>query len=227
MTNKHISPTVDSSSYACPITVDCAIFGFQENTLKVLLVKRSIAPFKDSWLLPGGILFKDQTLEETINTLLFELTGISGIRQQQVKIYSDINRHLTKRVVTVCYYALVKPEEYTIIAKHHFSDIQWFSIDEVLPKLAFDHSTLFKDALNRLKRNLKRRLVFGDLLSEEFTLKELQDLYENILKIQLDRRNFRKKIMQMDLLEPTGNKKKGVRGGPELYKLKVLDPNTD
>ena len=220
MVIKHINPTVSSSSYKCSITVDCAIFGFQDNSLKVLLVKRSIAPFKNRWLLPGGILFEDQTLEESVNVLLNELTGISGIKQEQVKIYSDLKRHPTKRVVTVCFYALVKPEEYTVIAKHHISKVLWFPINETMPKLAFDHNILFKDALKKLKSNLKNRLVFGDLLSEEFTLKELQDLYENILDVQLDRRNFRKKIIQMELIEATGNIKIGVRGGPELYKLK-------
>jgi 8-oxo-dGTP diphosphatase len=220
VTGKLITPTVVSDSYEVSITVDCAVFGFHEGVLKVLLVKRSIAPYKDHWLLPGGVMEENQTLEATVDQVLFHLTGMSDIHQEQVKIYSRVDRHPAKRVVTVCFYALVKPENHPVIAKNHISEVAWFPINAPLPSLAFDHATLFADAHETLKRNLKRRLLFGELLADAFTLKELQDLYESILNEQLDRRNFRKKMMQLDLLEATGEKKIGVRGGPELYRIK-------
>lgn len=211
--------TVSPSSYECTITVDCAIFGFQENVLKVLLVKRSIEPFKDNWLLPGGIMSEGLTLEESVNQVLFGLTGINGVHQEQVKCYSSVNRHPVKRVVTLCFYALIKPENHPIIAKNYVSEVKWFPINTI-PKLAFDHDQLVMDALATLKENLKQNLIFGELLPEKFTLKELQDLHEGIMEEAVDRRNFRKRILQMNMLEATGEIKKGVKGGPELYRIK-------
>ncbi len=218
MSNKFTS-TVSSSSYECTITADCAIFGFQDNVLKLLLVKRSIEPYKNYWMLPGGIMSEGLTLEESVNEVLFGLTGINNVHQEQVKCYSSVNRHPVKRVVTLCFYALVKPENHPIIAKNYVSQARWFPLNTI-PQLGFDHEQLVKDALTTLKENLKENLVFGELLPEKFTLKELQDLHEDILKEHLDRRNFRKRILQTDLLEATNEIKKGVKGGPELYRLK-------
>lgn len=160
-----------------------------------------------------------RTLEESVNDVLFSLTGIHGIHQEQVKCYSKVDRHPIKRVMTVCFYALIKPENHPVIAKNYVSDVQWFSINEI-PKLGFDHEELVEDSLKKLRNNLRENIIFGELLPERFTLKELQDLNESILGEPLDRRNFRKKILQMDLLQPTNQKKAGVRGGPELYTIK-------
>lgn len=210
---------VDTSSYQCTITVDCAIYGFQDDELKLLLTKRSVEPYKDMWLLPGGIMNEGQSLEEAVNFVLFNLTGIDHVHQEQVKCYSRIDRHPVKRVVTVSFYALIKPENHPVIPKNYISEVKWFSVKEI-PSLAFDHNLLAGDALDMLKRNLQEKLLFGELLPEKFTLKELQGLYESILGEKLDRRNFRKKILQGGLLQNVGEKKAGVRGGPELYKLK-------
>lgn len=218
---KPINTAVDADSYECTITVDCAVFGFQEGILKLLLVQRSIDPYKDDWLLPGGIMERGQSLEEAANHVLFNLTDIHDVHHEQVKVYSIVDRHPVKRVVTVCFYALVKPENHPVIAKKNVSDVKWFPVDNI-PALAFDHDQLARDALTQLRLNLEKRLLFGELLPEMFTLKELQDLYESILDQKLDRRNFRKKILQMELLINTGQKKKGFKGGPELYKIKHL-----
>lgn len=213
-----INATVSQNAYETTITTDCAVFGFQDNEVKLLLVKRSIEPFKDFWMLPGGAMGKGQTFEESVDNVLYELTGIQNIHQNQVKIYSKVDRHPVKRVVTVCFYALVKPENHPVIAKNHVSDVVWHSIKN-LPNLGFDHATLVKDAWNALRANMEQNLTFGELLPDKFTFKELQDLFESILGETLDRRNFRKKILQMNLLEPTNEKKLGVKGGPELYKV--------
>lgn len=220
MAKEKIIQIISQSSYECSVTVDCAIFGFQEHELKLLLAKRLIDPFKDYWLLPGGVMEEGQTLEEAVDNVLFNLIGITNIHSQQIKVYSNVKRHPIKRVVTVSFYALVKPENHPVIPKSHISEIEWFPINEPLPELAFDHNILVADALKTLKENLRKKLLFGELLPKYFTLKELQDLYESILDENLDRRNFRKKILQMDLLLNTGKKKQGARGGPELYKLK-------
>ncbi|MBR06775.1 MAG: NUDIX hydrolase [Rickettsiales bacterium] len=211
--------TVKPTSYECTITVDCAIFGFQDNELKILLVKRSVEPFKDFWMLPGGMMTEGMTMEESVSNVLNGLTGISNVHIEQVKCYSDVDRHPVKRVVTVCFYALVKPENHPVIAKNYVSDVVWHSVNEI-PILGFDHNSLAVDALAKLRQNLKENLIFGELLPEKFTLKELQDLYESILDESLDRRNFRKKILQTDLLLATNEKKAGVKGGPELYSIK-------
>ena len=211
--------TVSPSSYECTITVDCSVFGFQDNELKLLLVKRSVDPFNGFWMLPGGTMGGEETLEEAVSKVLFNLTGIHDIHHEEVKSYSAVGRHPVKRVVTVCFYALVKPENHPVIAKNYVSDVQWFALSE-LPKLGFDHESLVKDAWAKLKYNLKQNLVFGELLPEKFTLKEMQDLYESILGETLDRRNFRKKMIQMELLVSTKEKKVGIKGGPELYMIR-------
>lgn len=162
---------------------------------------------------------EEMSLELAANHVLFSLTDIHDVHHEQVKAYSRVDRHPVKRVVTVCFYALVKPENHPVIAKKHASDVRWFPVDE-LPALAFDHDELAKDALAQLRQNLESRLQFGELLPEKFTLKELQALYESILDQKLDRRNFRKRILQTGFIINTGKKKKGYKGGPELYQLK-------
>ncbi|XOV94629.1 MAG: NUDIX domain-containing protein [Bacteroidota bacterium] len=214
-----ISTLVHETSFECTITVDGAVFGFQQGQLKVLLVKRAIEPFKDYWMLPGGIMKADHSVEEAMNDVLFHLTGINNIHTEQVKVYSKINRHPVKRVVTVTFYALVKPENHPVIAKNYISDVKWFTMEEV-PDLGFDHNQILEDALMQLRHNLRDHLLVGELLPKKFTLKELQDLYESILGESLDRRNFRKKMMQLDLIQSTGEKKIGIKGGPELFTMK-------
>ncbi|MFY0606821.1 MAG: NUDIX hydrolase [Cyclobacteriaceae bacterium] len=188
--------------------------------MKVLLVKRSIEPFKNYWMLPGGIMSEGQTLEEAVDDVLFNLTSIEGIHKDQVRIYSEVNRHPMKRVVTVCYYALIKPENHPVIARSYVSDVAWFSLKELPDELGFDHARQIQDAWNQLQNNIQNNLFFGELLPEKFTMTELQDLFESIRGETLDRRNFRKKMLQMDMLESTNEKKVGVKGGPELYRIK-------
>lgn len=214
-----LDTAVSLDSYECTIAVECCVFGFQDNELKILLVKRSIEPFKDHWMLPGGAMGEGKTLSESVNDVLANLTGIKKISLAQVASYSDVNRHPVKRVVSVSFYALVKPENYPVIPKNYISDIKWYGLSE-LPSLGFDHDQLLEDALDKLRDNLREHLVFGELLTDKFTLTELQELYESILGEKLDRRNFRKKILQMNILEPTNTKKSGVKGGPILYRRK-------
>lgn len=216
---ERINSPVNPGSYECSITVDCAVFGFQDNALKLLLVKRSIEPFKDCWMLPGGVMGETQTVEDAMNNVLFNLTGLKNIHQEQVKCYSAVDRHPIKRVITMSFYALIKPENHPVIAKNYISDVEWFSMKN-LPSLGFDHDKIMTDALLALRQNLDREVLFGELLPKKFTLKELQDLYESILDEKLDRRNFRKKMLQTGLLKPANEKKAGAKGGPELYSIK-------
>jgi len=214
-----LDTAVSLDSYECTIAVECCVFGFQDNALKILLVKRSIDPYKDHWVLPGGAMNEGETLAQSVQQVLHNLTGMRKISLEQVACYSHVERHPVKRVVSVSFYALVKPENYPVIPKNYISDIQWYEIDKV-PELGFDHELLLQDSLAKLRENLRQNLVFGELLPDLFTLTELQDLYEHILGEQLDRRNFRKKILQMDVLTATNEKKVGVKGGPTLFKKK-------
>ena len=213
-----MSDSVSNDAYECTVTVDCAVFGFQDDILKLLVIKRSMEPFKNKWLLPGGVVQADQSLEQAVDHVLFNLTGIDNIHHEQVKSYSTVDRHPVKRVITTCFYALVKPENHPVIAKKYVSDVEWVPIDN-LPLLAIDHHQLALDAHEKLRSNLENRLLFKELLPEKFTLKEVQDLYESVLNQKLDRRNFRKRILQIEALENTGEIKKGHKGGPQLYKL--------
>ncbi|CAN0106997.1 unnamed protein product [Chrysoparadoxa australica] len=161
----------------------------------------------------------NQSAEEAMSDILFQLTGLDNIHHEQVRVYSKIDRHPVKRVVTVTFYALIKPENHPVIAKNYISDVQWFTLSQV-PRLGFDHNQIVEDALIQLRHNLRDHLILGELLPKKFTLKELQELFESILGENLDRRNFRKKMLQLDLIIPTGEKKIGVKGGPELFTMK-------
>lgn len=216
--NEITNVSVSKNAYECTVTVDCAVFGFQEGILKLLLVQRLRNPFKGHWILPGGIIKEGQTAEEAVDNVLFNLTGIEQVSHEQVRTYSNVNRHPVKRVITICYYGLIKPENHPIIKKKHVNGVEWFGLD-ALPALGFDHEILKEQALQKLKSNVQERLILGELLPQKFTITELQKLYEAILNEKLDRRNFRKKMLQRNLIKCSGEKKTGVKGGPDLYFL--------
>ncbi|KQC29541.1 NUDIX hydrolase [Flagellimonas eckloniae] len=211
---------VRPDSFECSVTADIAVFGYLDNKLKILLTKRSVGGYTNHWMLPGGAMEKEETLEGCANKVLFSLTGFREIHFEQVKVYTSPDRHPLKRVITVSYYALVQPENHPLTLKSNVEEISWFDIDNIPEKMGFDHRQIIHDAHNFLKNNLKDRLIVGKLLPEKFTLPELQNLYENILGLQLDKRNFRKRIFQMDILLNTGEKKSGIKGGPFLYRYK-------
>ncbi len=214
ITNIQVTP----ATYECTVTVDCAVFGFQDGVLKLLLVQKATEPFKGYWLLPGGFINEDQTAEEAVNFVLHNLTGIQGVHQEQVQCYTALGRHPVKRVVTISYYGLIKPENHPIIESKHVGGIRWFRMDE-LPEMGFDHKKISLDALAKLKFNVRERLTLGELLPSKFTMTELQDLYEALMDQKLDRRNFRKKMLQTGLLKKSGTKKTGVQGGPDLFEF--------
>lgn len=214
ITNVHVT----KNTYECSVTVDCAVFGFQDGVLKLLLVQKATDPFKGYWLLPGGFIKKGQTAEEAVNYVLFTLTGIQGVHQEQVQCYTETDRHPVKRVITISHYGLIKPENHPIIEDKYAGEIRWFRLDE-LPEMGFDHERITVDALAKLKSNVKERLTLGELLPVKFTMTELQYLYEALLDQKLDRRNFRKKMLQTGLLKKSGKKKTGVQGGPDLFEF--------
>lgn len=215
--NKPQDFQVQLDSFECSITTDIAVFGYVDNRLKLLLTKRSVSEFRDHWLLPGGVLEAEETLQDCANKVLFALTGVKDIHFEQVKVYGAVDRHPVKRVITVSFYALVRPENHRLSPRLPVEQIAWFDLEELPVNLGFDHAQIIGDAHLFLKNNLKDRLIMGELLPKTFTLTQLQTLYEDILGLKLDKRNFRKRIFQMDILNKTGKVKSGVRGGPMLY----------
>ena len=209
---------VKVDSFECSITVDIAVFGYVENRLKLLLTKRTVGGFMDHWLLPGGVMEAEENLQDCAHKVLFALTGVRDIHFEQVRVYAALDRHPVKRVITVSFYALVRPENHSLALRENVEQIDWFDIDGIPENLGFDHAQIIRDAHQFLKNNLKDRLIVGELLPETFTMTELQTLYEDILGIKLDKRNFRKRIFQMELLKKTGKVKVGVKGGPMLYR---------
>ncbi|WP_168797494.1 NUDIX hydrolase [Neolewinella litorea] len=212
--NIRVTPQTSAAAH----TADCAVFGFSKGELRVLLVQRAVEPFSGYWVLPGGAMGDEERLEETARRVLLELVGVRDLYLQQVATYSDPVRHPVRRVVTTSYYALVKPENHTPIARGYLSEAAWHKLTEV-PELGFDHNRLLQDAHHRLIQHLRDRPLAFDLLPERFTLTEAQKLYEGILGESLDRRNFRRKILAYDFLIETSEKRAGVKGGPILYRL--------
>jgi 8-oxo-dGTP diphosphatase len=182
------------------LTVDCVVFGLDEqDTLKVMLIQRNLPPFQGQWALPGGFVRVDETIEGAALRELHEETGIEKVFLEQLYTFGEVERDPRERVVTVAYYALVNLSEHRIEATTDASDAAWFPVTD-LPPLAFDHDKIFATALARLKGKVRYEPIGFELLPKKFTLSQLQKLYETILGKLLDKRNFRKKILKMDLL---------------------------
>lgn len=181
------------------LTVDCVIFGLDEGDLKVLLIQRGQAPFEGQWALPGGFVRLDETLDEAARRELQEETGVNNVFLEQLYTYSAVDRDPRERVVTAAYFALVKLCDHRIKATTDARNAAWFTVHDA-PKLAFDHAKILEQAQERLKSKVRYQPVGFELLPEKFTLTQLQRLYETILERELDKRNFRKKILGMDLL---------------------------
>lgn len=202
-----------------PLSVDCVIFGFEEAKLKVLLYKRSIEPAHGSWALPGGFIRYDENIDQASERVLEEVTGVKGLYMQQLAAFGEVGRFPERRVITIVYYALVKPGRYNINIGPNASDAAWFDINE-LPETPFDHPQIIAKALARLRRQLKYKPIGFNLLPDKFPLLALQELYEAIFGVSFDKPNFRRKIMKMNLLIPLQEKQTGVaHRSARLYKF--------
>ncbi len=196
--------------YARPcVTVDCVVFGLDEDELRVLLIQRDNAPFEGKWALPGGFVNMDESLERAALRELEEETGAKNLFLEQLYTFGDVGRDPRDRVITVAYYALVKMVDQPVKAATDARSALWFSMSE-LPELAFDHAKILAAAYNRLKAKVRYQPIGFELLPGKFTLTQLQGLYETILDRELDKRNFRKKLLSMNILNPTGEVQSGV-----------------
>ena len=181
------------------LTVDCIIFGLDESSrLKVLLIKRAKNPFKDAWALPGGFVDENETLEYAALRELKEETGVSDVFIEQLFTFGTPGRDPRGRVVTVAYYSLINLAEHKIGADTDAQDVKWFPINS-LPPLAFDHAEILETAITRLRGKVRYQPIGFELLAEKFTLTQLQKLYETILDKELNKRNFRTKILKMNI----------------------------
>ncbi|MEZ4368923.1 MAG: NUDIX domain-containing protein [Kofleriaceae bacterium] len=199
--------------YAYPraaVAVDCVVFGVDAGDLKVLLIQRKLAPFQHAWALPGGFVRLDETLDEAARRELAEEAGVTDVYLEQLYTFGALDRDPRERVISVTYYALAKLADHKLRAATDAMGVGWFSLAE-LPRLAFDHAGIIEVAHERLRGKVRYTPIGFELLPPRFSLTQLQRLYEQILGTELDKRNFRKKLLAMDVLVETDEVEQGVR----------------
>jgi 8-oxo-dGTP diphosphatase len=213
----------DVSKYERPsVTVDVVMMSLRQRDLQVLLVQRRSWPYEGMWAIPGGFVAMDGSLEEAAKRELQEETGVQDVYLEQLYTFGDPGRDPRTRVITVVYFALLDSERLQVRAADDAANIRWFSVYG-LPTLAFDHAKILQYALSRLRGKLDYTTIAFRLLPEQFTLRELQQVYEIILHRRLDKRNFRKKILSTGILEDTGAKKmEGTHRPARLYRFNPM-----
>lgn len=198
------------------LSVDCIIFGFDKEGLKILLIKRDFEPEKGKWSLMGGFLKKSESLNDAAIRVLNHYTGLQNIYMEQFYAYSEVDRDPEERTISVAYYALINIENHNteLIRNYH---AEWFNISK-MPKLIFDHDDMVAHAIRRLRYRTSTKPVGFELLPEKFTMRQLLELYEAILDKELDKRNFISKINSLDILVKLNEKDMlSSRKGSFLY----------
>lgn len=200
------------------VAVDCIIIGFRDNKLNILIARRPFEPLKGGWSLMGGFVNKEETVQNAAIRVVNEFTGISDVYLEQVGAYGDLERDLGERVISIAYYALVNIENFDKSLTSRF-DAKWVKMNN-LPELIFDHNKMVRDTLNQLQRRAAIKPIGFNLLNEQFTLPTLQSLYESIYQENIDKRNFRKKLTSMDILEKLDEKdKSSSKKGAYYYRF--------
>ncbi len=211
----------DPTRYAHPsVTVDVVILTMRQRRLEVLLVKRKHWPFEGLWAIPGGFVNPEESLEDAARRELEEETGVRDVYLEQLYTFGDPHRDPRERVITVVYYALIRAETLRTTAGDNAAEAAWFHVYH-LPALAFDHDRILAYTMQRLRGKLEYTTIGFQLLAPEFTLSELQEVYEAILDRPLDKRNFRKKVLTTGILEPTTHTRKSGHHRPAaLYRFR-------
>ncbi|WP_425615944.1 NUDIX domain-containing protein [Anatilimnocola sp. NA78] len=191
------------------LTVDIVVFALDDEELQVMLIERDGEPYAGTWALPGGFVNVDEALEVAAARELHEETGLKDIYLEQLFTFGEVHRDPRERVVTVAYYALVNLAGHDVRAASDARNAAWFSVND-LPRLAFDHGEILQTALARLRGKVRYQPIGFELLPERFTLRQLQHLYEVILGRELDKRNFRKKVLSMGVIKETSEIEKDV-----------------
>lgn len=200
------------------VATDCIIFGFDEGKLKLLIFKRRVEPLKDSWSLIGSFVNLDEDVGHAAKRVLKEITGLGNVFMEELKCYGKAERDPGYRSISIAQYALIRLEAYDkeLVEKH---GAHWYEIEKV-PNLVLDHNQMVSDALGRIKREARYKPIGFELLPEKFTIPQLQQLYEAIYQKELDARNFRKKVLSLNVLVKLDEKDKSTsRRGAFLYKF--------
>lgn len=200
------------------VSVDCIIFGFDKGSLKLLLLKRNFEPAKGSWSLMGGFVQDGESVDDAAKRVLAELTGLENVYMEQVGTFGEVDRDPGERVISVAYYALININEYdrNLVQQHN---AHWAEINEI-PPLVFDHPQMVKQARIMLQKKASSEPIGFNLLPSLFTLFQLQSLYEAIYGEPLDKRNFRKRVADLNYIEKTDKiDKTGSKRGAALYKF--------
>ncbi|NQX84657.1 MAG: NUDIX hydrolase [Flavobacteriaceae bacterium] len=185
------------------VAVDAVVFGYEsKGKLSVLLIKRGVEPYKDEWALPGGLVLNEESLEEAVFRELKEETGVKIDYLEQLYTFGTPKRDPRNRVISVSYFGLVKPNYFNIKADTDAADVKWYRLKD-MPKLAFDHQDILKAAHQRLQSKLSYEPIGFNLLNDEFPFSDLEHLYMTILEQDIDRRNFRKKMLSFGIIEET------------------------
>lgn len=201
------------------LSVDAVVFGYESGTISVLLIKRKYKPFKGEWAIPGGFVLDNESLEQAIQRELSEETGITINYLEQLYTFGKPDRDPRSRIVTVAYFGLIKPSAFKLLASTDADEVQWFNIDK-LPKLSFDHKDIFDVAINRLKNKITYEPLGFELLEEKFPFSDLEKLYATLIGRAIDRRNFRKKFLSLNILDELDEKVSKGSGRPaNLFKF--------
>ncbi len=201
------------------VTVDVVIFTVRKDELKVLLIKRALKPYKGRWALPGGFVGIDESLIDAAKRELREETGVAAAYLEQLYTFGEPKRDPRERVISVAYYALMPSDALEIKAASDAEGVGWFSVDD-LPQLAFDHAEILAMSLERLAAKLDYSTIAFQLMPEEFTMPELQHLYELITRQLIDSRNFSKRILALDVIEATGkSRREGAHRPAKLFRV--------
>lgn len=207
-------------NYYNKIEVLVNVFTVDKGILKVLLLRKDDEPYQGYWMLPNGLLYNNETIDNCANDIVYEMTGLRDIKLRQSNVYSSIDRIPNNRIIADALVGLVDSTTVKLENRKSYFECKWFDINSI-PKTVFDHSVVISDAIDYLKEKILKSNVLKGLYPSDFTLPEIQKLYEQILGKKLDRRNFRKKMLNLDLIEPTGYKNTGFNGRPAiLYKFK-------
>jgi len=200
------------------IAVDCIIFGFDSEQLKLLLFKRKVEPLKGAWSLIGAFIEQKLSLDEAAKQILFKTTGLNNIYLEELQTYSSVDRDPGERVISVAFFSLMRINEFVEESVEKF-DAHWFNLDDI-PELILDHRKMVNDAILKLRTKARYQPIGFELLPEKFTIPQLQLLYECVYQKKLDDRNFRKKILSFDILNKTTEKdKSGSKKGAFLYEF--------
>ncbi|WP_298238252.1 NUDIX domain-containing protein [uncultured Algibacter sp.] len=201
------------SKQSIKLSVDAVVFGYEEGNISVLLIKRKYDPFKGQWAIPGGFVENNESLEDAVERELFEETGIKINYLEQLYTFGKPNRDPRGRVVSIAYFGLVRPNAFKLYASTDAEQAQWFNIND-LPKLSFDHKEILKTAIERLQGKITYEPIGFELLDKKFPFSDLEKLYTTLLGREIDRRNFRKKIVGLNVLDELDEKVSKGSGRP-------------